>query len=313
MEAPTPSNISLTKIVMDKQTQPRAELDEHTVNEYRLDMLDGASFPPLIVFADGDGKYYLADGWHRCTAAKQISADGSIDCAVYHGGLRDAILYSCGANADQGKRRGDGDKRRAIRKLLRDPEWGQWSDNKILKQCRVSGGSWYSFISSERKELSSPLGEDRKVERNGTVYTMNTANIGTKAEPAPEPAPQADLFSVQQEAPDEPEPAPPAPRFDPLNYQLYTTPIDKLSDCIGANTVDAIITDPPYPKEFIPTYKELAKQAAIVLKPRGILIAMCGHNYIAQLTAICPSTSTITGWGATTCRPDRTLRLRRTA
>lgn len=52
-------------------------------------------------------------------------------------------------------------------------------------------------------------------------------------------------------------------------------------------TVDAIITDPPYPTEFIPLYGDLSKFAAQVLAPNGVLAVMTGQlhlpEYIAQL------------------------------
>lgn len=46
---------------------------------------------------------------------------------------------------------------------------------------------------------------------------------------------------------------------------------------------DFIITDPPYPKEFLPLYEILAKRAKEWLKPEGLLIAMCGQSYLDQI------------------------------
>jgi 16S rRNA G966 N2-methylase RsmD len=46
---------------------------------------------------------------------------------------------------------------------------------------------------------------------------------------------------------------------------------------------DFIITDPPYPKEFLPLYEILAKRAKEWLKPEGLLIAMCGQSYLNQI------------------------------
>lgn len=46
---------------------------------------------------------------------------------------------------------------------------------------------------------------------------------------------------------------------------------------------DYIITDPPYPKEFLPLYEVLAKHANEWLKPTGLLIAMCGQSYLDQI------------------------------
>lgn len=49
---------------------------------------------------------------------------------------------------------------------------------------------------------------------------------------------------------------------------------------------DYIITDPPYPKEFLPLYEVLAERANDWLKPTGLLIAMCGQSYLDQIYEI---------------------------
>jgi len=46
---------------------------------------------------------------------------------------------------------------------------------------------------------------------------------------------------------------------------------------------DFIITDPPYPREFLPLYESLAKRADEWLKPNGLLIAMCGQSYLDEI------------------------------
>jgi len=46
---------------------------------------------------------------------------------------------------------------------------------------------------------------------------------------------------------------------------------------------DFIITDPPYPKEYISLYADLSRKALEWLKPGGLLIAMCGQSYLDQI------------------------------
>lgn len=50
-------------------------------------------------------------------------------------------------------------------------------------------------------------------------------------------------------------------------------------------SVDVIITDPPYPKEFVPLYEELAIFANRVLKPGGSCIVMIGQSYLPDIVA----------------------------
>lgn len=55
---------------------------------------------------------------------------------------------------------------------------------------------------------------------------------------------------------------------------------DELRDLTG--TVDAIITDPPYPAEYLPLYDDLAEHAASLLKPTGLLAAMVGQSHLPE-------------------------------
>ena len=52
-----------------------------------------------------------------------------------------------------------------------------------------------------------------------------------------------------------------------------------------ADSVDWIITDPPYPKEFLHVYEDLAKVAAHALKPGGSLLCMIGQSYLPDILA----------------------------
>jgi 16S rRNA G966 N2-methylase RsmD len=49
---------------------------------------------------------------------------------------------------------------------------------------------------------------------------------------------------------------------------------------IPDGSIDAIVTDPPYPAEFLPLWSDLAKHAARVLKPQGLLIALSGQIHL---------------------------------
>src|SRR4051794_35956302 len=95
--------IPLAQIRADNRAQPRASLLQVKAEEYRGEMAAGHTFPPLVVFHDGD-TYWLADGSHRLAAARALKAE-TIHCDVREGGLRDAILYSCRANAAHGLKR----------------------------------------------------------------------------------------------------------------------------------------------------------------------------------------------------------------
>lgn len=67
-------------------------------------------------------------------------------------------------------------------------------------------------------------------------------------------------------------------------YELHhATCIDALS--IGNESVDIIVTDPPYPREFLSVYGDLARVGAHVLKPGGVALIMVGQSYLPDIIA----------------------------
>jgi len=171
--------LKLDTIRVDERAQPRAALSADRIAEYVEDMSRGDKFPPLIVFQDKKRTYWLADGFHRYHAHVGVDAK-TVDCVVHKGELRDAVLYSCGANAAHGLRRTNADKRQAVAKLLNDKEWRAWSDREIARQCRVSD----TLVLRLRQELmpvtASKSSDDTRTYRtkHGTTARMNTAKVG---------------------------------------------------------------------------------------------------------------------------------------
>jgi 16S rRNA G966 N2-methylase RsmD len=49
---------------------------------------------------------------------------------------------------------------------------------------------------------------------------------------------------------------------------------------------DFIITDPPYPREYLSLYSVLARRAKEWLAPGGLLLAMCGQSYLDEVYAL---------------------------
>lgn len=51
-------------------------------------------------------------------------------------------------------------------------------------------------------------------------------------------------------------------------------------------SADIVVTDPPYPKDYLWLYGVLAEQAARVVKPGGLVLAMCGQSYLPEVLAL---------------------------
>ena len=193
-------------IRLDGGTQPRATERKDWVEEYALEMSTGATFPPVTVFFDGS-EYWLADGFHRTLAALSLGLI-DIEADIRQGTQRDAILYSVSANASHGQRRTNEDKRRAVLRLIHDPEWGGWSNREIARRVGVDDKTVSTLrppppvsppASAEVPQIASP--QPRTVTRNGTTYQQNTANIGRKPTPSDVmPAAQAAILGYASNA-----------------------------------------------------------------------------------------------------------------
>jgi hypothetical protein len=140
-------NLRLDQIRTDGGTQPRVAIDEGVVGEYAELYANGVDLPPVVVFYDG-ATYWLADGFHRYWANRQIDCN-QIFAEVRHGTKREAILYSVGANAQHGLRRTNPDKRKAVLTVLEDEEWSLWSDREIARRCGVS----HDMVNRARRSL----------------------------------------------------------------------------------------------------------------------------------------------------------------
>ena len=57
---------------------------------------------------------------------------------------------------------------------------------------------------------------------------------------------------------------------------------DVLAD-VPDHSVDLVLTDPPYPAEFLPVWADLGAFASRVLKPTGLLIAMSGQTLLPDV------------------------------
>lgn len=232
--------VALELIRTDGGTQPRASMDMVVIAEYAESMKTGASFPPVVVFFDGSD-YWLADGFHRVAAAKQIKAQ-SISADVRQGTRRDAVLFSVGANASHGLRRTNDDKKRAVETLLNDEEWREWPDWKIAKQCGVSRE--YVVRLKPSCDRSQDSGT-RTVARNGTTYTMSTANIGKR--------PAAPTFEEHRQAAME------------VEAQLLRTPEPPRKPLLQAAADGDDLT--PQQARMVPKFQRLAE-----LEEQGIYI-----------------------------------------
>lgn len=180
--------VPIAEITTDLMVQPRAKLNPSVVAEYADRMSDGVEFPPLVVVMS-NGRYLLADGYIRFEAAK-IAQVETMRCEVHRGDLRLALLLASAANASHGLPRTWDDRRRAVHRLLSDPEWTTWSDREIARRCSVSHG----FVGQLRSQVTGRVTSERQfVNKHGTVSTMNVTALASR--PTPKITSSADTTS----------------------------------------------------------------------------------------------------------------------
>ena len=198
---PQKKTLLLKRIRLDGGTQSRAVIDDDVVAEYAevyADEQNDPPMPPVTVFWD-KSDFWLADGFQRVSALKSLGRD-RVEALVISGTLRDAILFSVGANVSHGLRRTNADKRKAVTTLLEDEEWGQWSNREIASECKVGE----KLVRTLRKDLTAasrsmdeatddstlpsndnPQSEERTYihHKTGKPTKMKTTNIGHSKKP----------------------------------------------------------------------------------------------------------------------------------
>lgn len=184
--------LDLKLIRTDGGTQSRVKLNEDVVAEYAEAYKAGATFPAVTVFFDGTDRW-LADGFHRFFGAKAAGKRTILE-SIIPGTLRDAKLFSYGANGTHGQRPTNADKRKAVEEMLADPEWSQWSDRKIAEACLVS----VPFVGAVRRpEVAEKQKQNRAATAAKQAEPCNPITPLAAAPIAPPPAPK-----VKQEAED---------------------------------------------------------------------------------------------------------------
>ena len=173
------NRIRLDAIVFDAGTQIRAALDQQLVSDYAEAMTDGATFPPIVLYHDGN-RYYLADGFHRYMAARRNDWV-DIDADVHAGTKDDALWFALGANKANGKRLSEADKKHAILLALR--AWPERSASQISKQV----GCTHVYVMTIKNQVVTSYNlPERVIGKDGKSYpSIRTPKIESEPQVAP--------------------------------------------------------------------------------------------------------------------------------
>lgn len=187
--------VALAKIRIDGGTQPRVKIDTDIVDEY-ADLIEaGVDIPLIEIFFDG-AALWLADGFHRYHGYRKLDRK-TIECNVRKGTVRDAILFSCGANATHGLRRSNADKRHAVETLLADPEWAKNSNRWIAETACVGD----KLVAEVRAQLRDPAVENSRTGKDGKSRPVEQRRIGGRTAPVSRDS-GATVITIEKDTPE---------------------------------------------------------------------------------------------------------------
>ena len=139
---------------LDLSLQTRSGTDAETINNYAEAMADGAQFPEVTVFTDG-AHYWLADGFHRVMAAKQLGKK-QISADIRKGTEDDAVVFGGTANNKQGKRPTRADVQHFLEMVWARREaifGGTPTGGNFAEKCGVSKPTGDRFVQAKLAEM----------------------------------------------------------------------------------------------------------------------------------------------------------------
>lgn len=221
LEAPQSKNseqiveLPISDILTNGGTHARENLNEQHIQDLEQELDQGHELDPMDVFWDGS-IYWLSDGFHRIEAyIRAIRTLAKV--RIQQGSQRDAILHGIKANAKhKALKWSRQDKQRAIKRLLRDPDWQQWSDNAIAQICGVDNKT----VTQRRLDLGIPKSDFRRGS-DGRIINTGPISESSKARKTSRLKEENYIFSGSEEELEVGYPSTIAPRQEELQEDRH--------------------------------------------------------------------------------------------
>lgn len=250
---------------------------------------------PLTTWVDDDGVEYLIDGHNRYEIAMRI---GKPWCALRKEFDSELAVKEWMILHQLGRRNLNESQRGMLAAKLAGLGVGSNQHAKVGSATLQSQSSAAKAVGVSTRTVSDAVKVMRDAEPEviaaveaGTLPVSEAAKIVKET-----PERQRDIAArvnegataknaVREIAAEERAERKSAPVIIPNNDRvtIHIADIADACDCVDAESVDWIITDPPYPKEFLPLYADLANFAAHALKDGGAMAVMIGQAYLPEV------------------------------
>lgn len=271
----------------DYQVMPELSAEEYA--ELKADIEQRGVMIPIEYDEQGN----ILDGYHRLRICKELGIKDFPK--VIRAGMTESEKLTHARKLNIARRHLNTSQKQAlIREQLK--ETPEQSDRQIAKVLGVSDKT----VGSQRKELESNAeipqcsrqASDGRVFHKPVVSVFNPTKREERAMKKPEviermqedgTSPLVASMKILSEAKAGRKAYELSEDFPEEMCNLFVADIrDGLKE-ITDESVDVIITDPPYPREYIPLYGDLSLLASRVLKPGGSLIVMIGQSYMPEV------------------------------
>jgi len=276
----------------DYQVMPELTAEEYA--ELKADIEQRGVMVPIEFDELGN----VLDGYHRLQICKELGIKDYPK--VIRAGMSEAEKLTHARKLNIARRHlTQAQKRDLIQAQLK--ETPEKSDRQIAKDLGVSDKT----VATQRRELEAGAeiphvekltgADGKEYPRKKPVSVFNPTKREEKAMKKPEVVermqeenitPLVASQKVLSEAKAERKSFELADEMPESMCKLFVADVRDGLNEIEDESVDFLITDPPYPREYLPLYEDLSRLASRVLKPGGSLITMIGQSYLPEVVEL---------------------------
>jgi hypothetical protein len=265
--------LPLDELVLDEELNLRDRLDDFTVERY-ADAWE--RLPPVTVF-EVDGRYMLADGFHRHAAAVMLNRR-AIPAEVRIGTFEDALDFVSSVNLFHGLPLTRTERRRAVEVKLRlHPDW---SDRRLAEGMAV-GRELIAKVRRQLVEAGQVPGDVGRIGSDGKTYSAGRepSAKAPKGKPAPPPAEEPRERPGRQQWEDAAAPVGAGPRAEvgdkkvaiPPSGTVSVSTINEMLDMMARQVMEVVTWTQA--EGFTEAYRKASANARGVFQSAAIKLA----------------------------------------